>query len=74
VLFAIMLLPVSLAPFFFGFAGFIFLIGGTILGLWMLYASIAAARSMTDAANRRLLLVSVIYLPLLFILMVADKR
>jgi heme o synthase len=74
VLFSLMLLPTSLAPFFFGISGFLFLIGATVLGLWMLYASIVAARSKTDAANRRLLLVTVIYLPLLFILMVADKR
>jgi protoheme IX farnesyltransferase len=74
VLFSIMLLPVSLAPFFFGISGWVFLVGGTILGVWMLYASVAAARAKTDAANRKLLLVTVIYLPLLFILMVADKR
>jgi protoheme IX farnesyltransferase len=74
VMFAIMLLPVSLAPFFFGVSGMIFLIGASILGLWMLWASIQAARSKTNADSRKLLLVSVIYLPLLFILMVADKR
>lgn len=74
VMFAIMLLPVSLAPFFFGISGIIFLVGASILGLWMLWASIQAARSKTNAASRKLLLVSVIYLPLLFILMVADKR
>ena len=74
VLFSLMLLPTSLAPFFFSLSGWVFLIGGTILGLWMLYASIVAARAKTDAANKRLLLVTVIYLPLLFILMVADKR
>jgi protoheme IX farnesyltransferase len=73
VLFSLMLLPTSLAPYFFGLCGMIFLIGAVILGLWMLYASIAAARAKTDAANKRLLLVTVIYLPLLFILMVADK-
>jgi protoheme IX farnesyltransferase len=74
VLFSLMLLPTSLAPFFFSLCGWVFLIGGAILGLWMLYASIVAARAKTDAANKKLLLVSVIYLPLLFILMVADKR
>ena len=74
VLFSLMLLPTSLAPFFFGISGMVFVIGGAVLGLWMLYASIVAARAKTDAANKRLLLVSVIYLPLLFILMVADKR
>jgi len=73
VLFSLMLLPTSLAPFFFGLSGKVFLIGGTIIGLWMLYASIIAARAKTDAANKKLLLVTVIYLPVLFILMVADK-
>jgi protoheme IX farnesyltransferase len=74
VLFTIMLFPVSLAPFFFNIAGMVFLVGASILGLWMLYASITAARTKSDAAARRLLLTSVIYLPILFILMVADKR
>jgi len=74
VLFTIMLVPVSLAPYFFGFDGLVFLVGASILGVWQLYASIVAARAKTDAAAKRLLLVTVIYLPLLFILMVADKR
>ena len=74
VLFSLMLLPTSLAPFFFGLSGLVFLIGGAIIGLWMLYASIVAARAKTDTTNKRLLLVTVIYLPILFILMVADKR
>jgi protoheme IX farnesyltransferase len=73
VLFAIMLLPVSLAPFFLQISGFIFLAGGTLLGIWFLYESIAMARKRTDASARRLLLVSVIYLPLLYLLMVLDK-
>lgn len=73
VMFSIMLLPVSLAPFFFGITGMIFLVGASILGLWMLWTSIQAARSKTNAASKKLLLVSVIYLPILFILMVANK-
>jgi protoheme IX farnesyltransferase len=74
VLFSIMLLPVSLAPFFFGQEGIIFLVGAVILGLWMLYASIVAARSKTTEKARSLIWVSIIYLPLLFLLMVADKQ
>ena len=74
VMFAIMLLPVSLAPFFFGLSGQIFLIGAAILGIWFLWESIQSARAKTKERAKRLLLVSVIYLPLLFILMVADKR
>lgn len=74
VMFSIMLLPVSLAPFFFGISGVIFLVGGALLGVWMLWASIRMARQRTSESAKKLLLVSVIYLPLLFILMVADKR
>ncbi len=73
VMFAIMLFPVSLAPFFLGISGAIFLAGASILGIWFLWASIRAARAKTKEKASRLLLVSVIYLPLLFILMVANK-
>lgn len=74
VLFAVMLFPVSLAPFFLGISGFIFLAGASLLGIWFLWASIRSARAKTKEEAKRLLMVSVIYLPLLFILMVADKR
>ena len=74
VMFAFMLFPVSLAPFFIGLSGPIFLSGAILLGIWFLWTSIQAARAKTIEKARRLLLVSVIYLPLLFILMVADKR
>jgi protoheme IX farnesyltransferase len=74
VMFTIMLVPVSLAPFFFNISGSIFLAGACLLGIWMMWVSIRTARSMSNERARHLLLVSVIYLPLLFILMVADKR
>lgn len=72
-LFATMLLPVSLAPFFFHAAGALFLSGALLLGVWFLVASIRAARSRSDEMARKLLLVSVIYLPLFFLLLVIDK-
>jgi protoheme IX farnesyltransferase len=74
VLFTVMLLPISLAPFFFFNAGFIFLVGAILLGIWFLWAAIRAARSKSNAAAKSLLLVSVFYLPILFLLMVIDKR
>lgn len=74
VLFAIMLFPVSLAPFFLGISGFVFLAGASLLGIWYLWASVKCARAKTKEQARKLLMVTVIYLPLLFILMVADKR
>ncbi len=72
VIFAAMLLPVSLGPFFFGFAGIYYLIGAFILGVWFLAASIQTARLRTTEKARKLLMVSVIYLPLIFGLMVFD--
>ncbi len=74
VLFALMLFPISLAPFFLAMSGWIFLIGATLLGLWFTFASVQAARAKTVEKSRKLLIVTVIYLPLLFILMVADRR
>lgn len=73
VMFAIMLLPVSLGPFFLGISGMIYLIVATILGVWFLAESILMARAKTNERARRLLLVSVIYLPLLFGLLVFDR-
>jgi protoheme IX farnesyltransferase len=74
VVFTLMLLPISLAPFFFGISGFIYLIGASILGVWFLYESIKMARAKTVKNARKLLLVSVIYLPLIFALMVFNHQ
>jgi protoheme IX farnesyltransferase len=72
VMFTIMLVPASLAPFFLGFAGVIYLTAASILGIWFLWVSVQAARSRTLEKARKLLLVSVIYLPLLFVILVLD--
>lgn len=74
VIFTVLLLPVSLAPYFLGFAGLIYLIGASLLGLWFLAASIKTARAKTAEQARRLLLVSVLYLPLIFALMVFNHK
>jgi protoheme IX farnesyltransferase len=73
VLFTIMLVPVSLAPYFFGVSGLLFLVGALLLGMWFLWVSVSAARTRSDEKARRLLLASVLYLPILFLLMVLDK-
>jgi heme o synthase len=72
VIFAIMLFPVGLAPFFFATAGIVYLVGAAILGSWFLIESVRMARAKTYASAKRLLLVSVIYLPLIFALLVLD--
>lgn len=74
VIFTIILLPISVAPYFLGFAGLIYLVGSIVLGVWFLKSSIEMARVKTVEKARKLLLVSVIYLPLLFALMVVNNK
>lgn len=72
VIFTVLLLPVSFAPFFIGLSGVVYLAGAVLLGLWFLWASIDAARHKSIEKSRKLLLVSVLYLPILFALMVFN--
>lgn len=73
VVYTLLLLPVSLLPTALGTSGKVYLYGAIILGLLFLYSSVRAALSKSRQEARRLLLASVIYLPLLFILMVLDR-
>jgi heme o synthase len=73
VVYTLMLLPVSLLPAYMGMSGRIYLVGAIVLGLLFLYSSLRAAFSMSRQQARRLLLASVLYLPLLFILMVLNR-
>lgn len=73
VVFTMMLVPASFAPYFFGYSGIIYLISAVILGLWFLWVSLQAAMAKTNARAKKLLLVSVIYLPLLFTILVLDS-
>ncbi|HKY06449.1 MAG TPA: heme o synthase [Blastocatellia bacterium] len=73
VVYTLMLLPVSLLPFAIQIAGAAYLVGAIILGLVFLYYSVRAAVSKTTWQARRLLLASVLYLPVLFALMVLNQ-
>lgn len=68
------LLGVSLVPALLGFFGYTYLIGAAVLGVIFVVMGIRLAITKSSASARRLLLTSVIYLPLLMTLMVADKR
>lgn len=74
VVFTLMLIPISLTPFFLGLSGIYYLVGAGLLGIWFLWASIQAAHAKTVDKARRLLLVSVLYLPILFALMVFNRQ
>jgi protoheme IX farnesyltransferase len=73
VIYTVLLLPVSLLPVALGMSGRVYLYGAIFLGLLFLFSSVRAAFSRSRQEARRLLLASVIYLPLLFILMVLDR-
>lgn len=73
VIYTLLLLPVSLLPTALGISGAIYFYGAIIFGVAFLYYSICAAISKSRQQARRLLLASVIYLPLLFALMVLNR-
>lgn len=66
------LLPAGYAAAIVGLSGWIYLLGATILGLAMLAAAIRLVSEGTEAAARRLFLTSIVYLPILFLLMLLD--
>jgi protoheme IX farnesyltransferase len=73
VLFAILLIPVSLAPFFLHMAGWIYAAGALLGGLGLLAASVAFMADRTNGRARHLFLGSITYLPLLWMLLIADR-
>ena len=68
-----LLLPVSLLPTYLHIAGWLYFGGALLLGLWFLRASIKSARSKTKPDARKLLLASVLYLPLVLGLLVFSN-
>ena len=72
-LYAGALIPVALAATVVGLAGGVYFIGALALSGGFLLAALAAARRRTPEAARRLFRVSLAYLPLLLVLMAADR-
>lgn len=69
---ALLLLPVSLAPSFYGLAGPIYFWGTLVLGLQFLAYGIWFLLEQTDARARLLLWASLVYLPVVFGLLTLD--
>ncbi len=67
------LLAVGLLPTLIGMTGPVYFVAMLILGLGFLGFGLDLARSRTVEAARRLVLVSLVYLPLTFLVMVLDK-
>jgi len=67
------LIPVSIAPWMLGMAGPVYAAAALALGCFYLYYGVRAARLRDAQAARSLLLASVVYLPLLYLFLVANK-
>jgi protoheme IX farnesyltransferase len=67
------LVPVSLAPAVVGMGGPLYFIGAALLSGGYLWASVAAARRPSRDGARRLFSASLIYLPSVLVLMIADR-
>lgn len=72
ILFSLALIPMSIALTALGHAGRIYLVGAVFLGSALLAASLHLAQHQRLADARRVLLASVVYLPLLLLLIAID--
>jgi len=70
---SLLLVPIGLLAFLTGLAGSVYAIGSTILAAGMVGLAIALARRPSDVGARRVFLASIVYLPLLLVLMVVDR-
>lgn len=71
-IYAALLIPISLMPSWLGMTGSLYFVGALAMGLMFLYSGIRVAVDRTKVRARRVLLASVIYLPVLYGLMVLD--
>jgi protoheme IX farnesyltransferase len=72
-LYAAALVPLSLAPTLMGMAGDVYFAGALVLGIAFLWLTIKFARTRAVQDARRVFFGSITYLPLLWILMIANK-
>jgi len=72
-LYSLVLIPISLIPKFLSMTGNFYLVGAIALGLFFLYAAVRVSFDRTRLHARRVLLASVIYLPVLYGLMLFSR-
>ncbi len=73
VLYGAALLPVSLLPSVLGLTGLVYLVGALILGIGLLGYCWEFARALSHSTARKLMMVSVLYLPAILLLMIFDR-
>jgi protoheme IX farnesyltransferase len=80
IVYSILLIPVSLTPTFLGMAGKTYLVSALLLGIALLYIGVRLASLPVPISSgrskqraRQLLQATVLYLPLLFVLMMLNR-
>ena len=71
-LYSVLLIPISVLPSWMGMTGTIYLVGAIALGLFFLYSGVRVSLDRSKLRARKVLLASVVYLPVLYVLMVLD--
>lgn len=71
--YAVALLPVSLVPTLLGTTGVVYFGGALALSLWLIAETVAVSLDHSPRKARRLFLVTVVYLPVMLVLMIVDK-
>lgn len=72
-MYSLVLVPMSLMPRFLSMSGNIYLFGAVALGAIFVYSGLRVVMDRTRQHARKVLLASVVYLPLLYTLMVFDR-
>jgi protoheme IX farnesyltransferase len=72
--FLVLLIPVSLAPTLLSMTGTVYLLGALLAGAYFLRAGWRVARDKSLTNARGVLMASVVYLPVLYGLMLVDRR
>jgi len=70
--YSLALIPISLLPRYLGMSGNVYMAGALVMGFIYFYSGVLVARELNRNQARRVLLASIVYLPVLYGLMMAD--
>jgi protoheme IX farnesyltransferase len=70
--YSLALIPISLLPRYLGMSGNVYMAGALVMGFIYFYSGVLVARELNRNQARRVLLTSIVYLPVLYGLMMAD--
>ncbi len=73
IIYAVLMLPVTLAPYFLGVSGLVYAIPAAVLGALFVLAAVLVWFDKTDRSAKRMFGYSILYLFLLFALLLVDR-